>query len=53
MGGDSTTGITDAAPRCPLCGGDLVDVRAKAVCTACGRIAEGCCEGAPTACRRP
>jgi hypothetical protein len=32
---------------CPLCGGALVEVRAKAVCSACGRIAEGCCEGAP------
>jgi hypothetical protein len=32
---------------CPLCGGDLIEVRAKAVCSACGRICEGCCEGAP------
>lgn len=32
---------------CPLCGGALVDIRAKAVCSSCGRICEGCCEGAP------
>ncbi|MGE3139213.1 MAG: hypothetical protein AB7O53_07065 [Thermoleophilia bacterium] len=32
---------------CPLCGGPLMDIRAKAVCARCGRIAEGCCEGAP------
>jgi len=23
---------------CPLCGGALIDIRAKAVCSACGRI---------------
>ncbi|WP_217921161.1 hypothetical protein [Miltoncostaea oceani] len=34
---------------CPLCGGALIDIRAKAVCSACGRICEGCCEGAPDA----
>lgn len=37
--------IPDA--MCPLCGGALVAVRAKQVCSGCGRIVEGCCEGAP------
>jgi hypothetical protein len=40
-------GVSDS---CPLCGGPLVEVRAKAVCSGCGRIVEGCCEGAPQAC---
>ncbi|HET6690071.1 MAG TPA: hypothetical protein VFG74_04315 [Miltoncostaeaceae bacterium] len=36
--------------RCPLCGAPLVFIRAKAVCSRCGRIVEGCCEGAPEGC---
>jgi hypothetical protein len=39
--------LVDVTPTCPLCGGDLVEIRAKAVCARCGRICEGCCEGAP------
>ncbi|MGE0025789.1 MAG: hypothetical protein AB7O78_07915 [Thermoleophilia bacterium] len=39
--------------RCPLCGAPLVEIRAKAVCSACGRIVEGCCEGAPGSCATP
>lgn len=35
---------------CPLCAGTLVEIRSKAVCSSCGRIVEGCCEGAATAC---
>ena len=35
---------------CPLCGASLVEIRAKAVCARCGRIVEGCCEGAPEGC---
>jgi hypothetical protein len=30
---------------CPLCGGQLVTVRAEMACSRCGRICEGCCEG--------
>jgi hypothetical protein len=33
--------------QCLACGGKLRDERAHFVCTACGRITEGCCEGAP------
>ena len=49
--GEPAIAAAESVPRCPLCGGPLVDVRAKAVCAGCGRIAEGCCEGAPSACR--
>jgi len=38
---------------CPLCGGTLIDIRAKAVCSVCGRICEGCCEGSPDAACTP
>jgi hypothetical protein len=32
---------------CPACGAPLREIRGKAVCSGCGRICEGCCEGAP------
>lgn len=35
---------------CPLCAAPLVEIRAKAVCSSCGRIVEGCCEGVASAC---
>ncbi len=38
-----------ATPSCPLCGAPLLEIRGKAVCSRCGRICEGCCEGAPEA----
>lgn len=38
---------------CPVCGGRLVQIKAKVVCERCRRIAEGCCEGAaPRKCDR-
>ncbi|WP_157609873.1 hypothetical protein [Roseimaritima ulvae] len=32
-------------PACPVCGGKLVDIRAKLQCSKCHRICETCCEG--------
>ena len=32
-------------PSCPVCGGRLVDIRAKLQCADCHRICESCCEG--------
>ncbi len=32
-------------PACPVCGGILIDIRAKLQCTKCHRICESCCEG--------
>ncbi len=38
--------MPEPAP-CPACGAPLREIRGKAVCSGCGRICEGCCEGAP------
>ncbi|MEC7408956.1 MAG: hypothetical protein VYB72_09075 [Planctomycetota bacterium] len=32
-------------PICPVCGGNLIDIRAKLQCEQCHRICETCCEG--------
>ena len=32
-------------PACPVCGGPLVEIRAKLVCACCRTICETCCEG--------
>jgi hypothetical protein len=32
-------------PACPVCGGSLVEIRMKLVCSACRAICETCCEG--------
>lgn len=32
---------------CPVCGGTLIDIRAKLQCSRCHRICETCCEGGP------
>jgi len=34
-------------PACPVCGGRLIEVRAKLQCGNCHRIVETCCEGGP------
>jgi DNA-directed RNA polymerase subunit M/transcription elongation factor TFIIS len=41
-----TRAALSARVACPACGGLLVAVRAKLVCAGCGRVVEGCCEGA-------
>jgi hypothetical protein len=33
--------------RCPVCGAETVEIRAKLVCRGCGMILETCCEGGP------
>ncbi len=32
-------------PACPVCGGKLVEIRGKLVCSRCRTICETCCEG--------
>jgi hypothetical protein len=32
-------------PACPVCGGSLIEIRAKLQCSRCHRICETCCEG--------
>ena len=32
-------------PPCPVCGGNLISIRAKLQCERCHRICETCCEG--------
>ncbi|MFN7733727.1 MAG: hypothetical protein ACK5OB_17655 [Pirellula sp.] len=32
-------------PVCPVCGGRLIEIRAKFQCSKCHRICETCCEG--------
>ncbi|MEZ6044798.1 MAG: hypothetical protein R3C11_04295 [Planctomycetaceae bacterium] len=30
---------------CPVCGGELIDIKMKTVCSQCHTICETCCEG--------
>jgi hypothetical protein len=32
-------------PACPVCGGPLIEIRAKLQCRRCRTICETCCEG--------
>jgi len=32
-------------PACPVCGGELIEIRAKLQCSRCHQICETCCEG--------
>ena len=32
-------------PSCPVCGGELIEIRAKLQCARCHTICETCCEG--------
>jgi hypothetical protein len=32
---------------CPVCGGQLIEIRGKLVCQRCHAICETCCEGGP------
>jgi len=34
---------------CPVCGGRLIEIRAKLQCSQCRTIVETCCEGGPEA----
>jgi hypothetical protein len=35
----------DRLPACPVCGGELEDIRQKWQCRRCHTICETCCEG--------
>jgi len=35
----------DSKPACPMCGGHLIEIRAKLQCSRCHTICETCCEG--------
>ncbi|EMI16641.1 hypothetical protein RMSM_06439 [Rhodopirellula maiorica SM1] len=34
-------------PACPVCGGAMIEIRAKLQCSRCHTICETCCEGGP------
>jgi hypothetical protein len=34
-----------SCPVCPVCGGRLIEIRAKLQCSQCHTICETCCEG--------
>ena len=36
---------TPCRPACPVCGGPLIEIRAKLQCSQCHTICETCCEG--------
>lgn len=38
---------TTCLPACPVCGGILIEIRAKRQCSRCHTICETCCEGGP------
>ena len=38
-------GCDTGRPACPVCGGRLIEIRAKFQCQQCHRICETCCEG--------
>ena len=42
---DESASETSCQPACPVCGGSLIDIRAKLQCSRCHRICETCCEG--------
>ena len=35
----------DQKTPCPVCGGELIEIRAKLQCARCHTICETCCEG--------
>jgi hypothetical protein len=37
--------MEDGGPVSPCCGAPLIERKGKLVCSRCGRICEGCCEG--------
>lgn len=45
-GGGAGVG-TGVEPCCPICGGPLMEIRAKKHCQRCHAICETCCEGGP------
>ena len=41
----SNSPLSPSRPICPVCGGELVEIRAKLQCSRCHTICETCCEG--------
>lgn len=37
--------VCPSRPACPVCGGVLIEIRAKLQCSRCHTICETCCEG--------
>ncbi|WP_144997741.1 hypothetical protein [Polystyrenella longa] len=43
---ENTPPAAEACRRCcPVCGGELIDIKLKTVCSRCHTICETCCEG--------
>ncbi|MEX1096894.1 MAG: hypothetical protein WED34_12680 [Planctomycetales bacterium] len=44
-----STRANERRPACPVCGGRLVEIKHKLVCSRCRTICETCCDGGRTA----
>lgn len=42
---NESTPDQQSKPACPVCGGTLIEIRAKRQCSRCHTICETCCEG--------
>ena len=42
---ENTPASSGSVAACPVCGGRLIEIRAKFHCERCHRICETCCEG--------
>ena len=42
---NESTPDQQSKPACPVCGGTLIEIRAKLQCSRCHTICETCCEG--------
>jgi len=45
--GDVEPSFRSGFPVCPVCGGGLVEIKLKWICSRCHTICETCCEGGP------
>lgn len=46
-GTNVSTDARSGFPVCPVCGGELVEIKLKWICSRCHTICETCCEGGP------
>lgn len=44
-GDEESSCSIERLPVCPVCGGNLIDIRMKRQCARCHTICETCCEG--------
>jgi len=42
---DLVEALAECRAACPVCGGQLIEIRGKLQCSACHTICETCCEG--------